>query len=75
MQGITNITVFCKQIKTNKRFQGSLIYFNRTVSKLLNYYKLVVLYFYSSKVIMHCNKQELLYCFVIDLENNFENNA
>ena len=33
-------------------------------------YKSVVLYFYSSIVVMHCDKQELVDCFANDLENN-----
>ena len=52
-----------------------LIYFNRTVSKILNFW---VLLYYSNRVVMHCNKvslQTLLDCFDNNLENNIKNNA
>ena len=66
------VLVFCKQIvrKSDKISKGSLLYFNKTVSKLYNQYIGC-----SNGVVKHCNKHELLNCYNNHPENNFENTA
>ena len=64
---------FCKQIIfLQEVIENRLIYFNSTVGTLLK----LVHYFNRVYVVMHCNEisfQELLDCFVNDLENKHEN--
>ena len=65
-ENLTNIQI------SQKVIESLLMYFNKTVSTLLNYWD------YSNRIVMLCNKVsfwELLDCFDNDLGNSFENNA